>query len=203
MNKSISNKKEYIIIIFLFVTLITLITALTFFVLRENQYKKIKYDINIVGEIEEVEEVLLQDAIVHQTNQDAVEEIKTHKNDYSAYRLTLTLNNKTDQNDDSIERLDWFVLPGTRCLSSPLSDFMASGNADIGDALLSVYHSETPEPLGVGKKNYSLYLILNVSKKSDAEIEAILSKLTVNVQTDVYLFNSESPTFSVMTPISK
>lgn len=159
------------------------------------------FSIDNTGTIKTIKKCSLDEALLYQTNYDEVEKIKGLPNDYTAYKIVLTIENKSSLSKQC-DRIDWFVLPGTKCKSFPLTDYRAVGTPTLGEALLSVYHKEYPEALSSGEKEYTLYLIYKTANQEDKEIWDKLDSLEINIQTELYFDDSDSPTFTVMTPIT-
>ncbi len=159
------------------------------------------FSIDNTGTIKTIKKCSLDEALLYQTNYDEVEKIKGLPNDYTAYKIILTIENNSSLGKPC-DRIDWFVLPGTKCKSFPLTDYRAVGKPTLGEALLSVYHKDYPEALSSGKNNYTLYLIIKSGNQTSKEIWKKLDALVINVQTNIYFDDSDSPTFTVMTPIT-
>lgn len=168
-------------------------------ILELKMYKEFQYSNELNGYIIDAKKVPVSKAIRACS---AFDDLVRDEKDLAAYQLTIELENKSVENGrQSLDRLDWFVLPGTTCQASPKTDFVIDGKTTVDNLWLSYYHEETPAAIKAGKNTYSVYLLVNATNKTQLEIEEIVDNLVIEVQTDIYLSDTEEPAFRTFTPI--
>ncbi len=198
----IKNKSKFYKIVAIIETVLLVIASIVGVrIYLQNTIIHGNFSIENSGTIKTITKISLTEALRNQTDYDETERIEEHPNDYTAYKLILTIKNESSLTKPC-DRIDWFVLPGTKCKSFPLTDYKAVGKPTFGEALLSVYHKGYPDALAKGEKDYTLYLVYKSANQTDKEISEKLDSLVINVQTELFFNDSDSPTFTVMTPIT-